>query len=154
MKRLTLLAAVSAVFLMGASDDPSDQLKDPALESRARHLFQEVRCVVCQNESIAGSNADLAHDLRMLVRQQIAAGKTDKEIRNYLFERYGDFILLRPRVEWKTGVLWGAPFVVVLVGVGLIFAGRRRTSSALEDDLTPEEDAALRKLQRQMEKSG
>ena len=82
-------------------------LKDPAQEARARRLSQELRCMVCQNQSIDDSEAPLAHDLRVLVRQRIEAGDTDQQVLNFLVARYGEFVLLRPRLEWRTLLLWG-----------------------------------------------
>ena len=133
-------------MLTAANDDPSDQLPNSAQEARAQGLFQEIRCVVCQNESIAASEADIAHDMRMLVRNQIAAGKSDQDVRNFMYARYGDFILLRPRLTLGTVVLWGAPFAIVLTGVGILLVRRRRTS-VLESDLTSDELAALKALE-------
>jgi cytochrome c-type biogenesis protein CcmH len=103
---LALVAA--AVMLMGAADDPSDRLKDPAQEARARALFQQLRCVVCQNESIDDSEADLAQDLRRIVRGQIAQGRTDAQVRTFLVQRYGQFILLKPPFSGRRLCL--APF--------------------------------------------
>lgn len=95
---------------------PDEMLKDPALEARARHVGEELRCLVCRNQSIEDSEADLAHDLRVLVRQRIAAGDTDRQVIDYIHSRYGDFVLLRPPVEWSTALLWGGPLILLLVG--------------------------------------
>ena len=93
-------------------------LKNPALEARARHLSSELRCMVCQNESIDDSGAPLAHDLRVLVRQRIEAGDTDQQVLDYLVARYGEFVLLRPRFEWHTLLLWGLPPAALFAGHG------------------------------------
>jgi cytochrome c-type biogenesis protein CcmH len=97
----------------------ADTFSDPAMEARARHLQRQLRCLVCQGESIDESGADLAADLRHLVRQQMAAGKSDQQIEDFLVARYGNFILMRPPVEPDTYVLWFAPFVV-LIGAGSV----------------------------------
>lgn len=143
MRRLLII--LGAVFCLGAASDPSERLPDPEQEARARALFEQVRCVVCQNESIDDSEAELARDLRAVVREQVAAGRSDREIKAFLVERYGDFVLLRPPVSGRTLVLWGAPFALLLAaGVGLL-ALRRRAPPA-EPPLTAEEEAALATL--------
>jgi cytochrome c-type biogenesis protein CcmH len=141
MKRL-LLAAVASLGLMAAASDPSERLPDPAQEARARALFQQVRCVVCQNESIDDSEADLARDLRRSVREQVRAGRTDAEIRRFLVDRYGQFILLRPSFSAGNALLWIGPFAILVLGgtVLLLQARRRRVPDA---PLTPAEQAEL-----------
>lgn len=109
---------------------------DPAMEARARHLQRELRCLVCQGESIDESNADLAADLRHLVRKQMAEGRSDRQIKDYLVARYGDFILMRPPVKPDTWLLWFAPFLV-LAGAGGIAAwtvGRARARASIQPD--------------------
>ncbi len=123
MKKLLVLLA--AVFCMAAASDPSERLPDPGQEARARAIFAEVRCLVCQNESIDDSSAELAADLRLLVRDQIRAGKSDDQVRTYLTDRYGEFVLLKPAFSWGNAVLWGAPFVVVILGVLLLLRNLR-----------------------------
>jgi cytochrome c-type biogenesis protein CcmH len=100
---------------------PDEMLKDPALEARAQHVGEELRCLVCRNQSIEDSEADLAHDLRVLVRQRIAAGDTDRQVIDYIHSRYGDFVLLRPPVEWSTALLWGGPVILLLLGGGIMW---------------------------------
>jgi cytochrome c-type biogenesis protein CcmH len=125
---LTLLAPSAALAVR-----PDEMLKNPAQEARARHLSGELRCMVCQNESIDDSNAPLAHDLRVLVRQKITEGYTDKQILDFLVARYGEFVLLRPRFEWHTLLLWGLPPAALFAGmVGIFFATRRRPSKSVE----------------------
>ncbi len=155
MKKLGLViaAAFAAVLLTAATDDPSDQLPNKVQEQRAEDLFEQFRCVVCQNESIGASEADIAHDMRMLVRQQISAGKTDADIKNYMYARYGPFILLKPRLTPATAILWGGPFLIVLVGLGFLVL-RRRRSAPLETDLSPEELAALKALETETKDVG
>jgi cytochrome c-type biogenesis protein CcmH len=144
------LAIAAALFCIAAAPDPADMLKDPAQEARARTLFHQVRCVVCQNESIDDSEADLAHDLRQLIRSQVAAGKSDAEIQAFLVSKYGDFILLKPRFNAMTAIIWVVPFANVAGGVGLLIARRRRTLESA-DDLSPEEQAKLKSLVDQPE---
>jgi cytochrome c-type biogenesis protein CcmH len=147
MRRAALpaLAALSAILLLGAASDPSERLADPAKEARARHLFEGFRCVVCQNESIDDSEADLAHDLRQVIRGQVAQGRSDEEIRRFMVARYGEFILLKPPFSPGNAALWLAPAVVLLGGALLIFA-RLRKPPAPEAALTSEEEAKLRSL--------
>ncbi len=115
MKRLLVLLA--AVFCMAAASDPAERLPDPGQEARARAIFAEVRCLVCQNESIDDSQAELAGDLRRLVRDQIRAGESDGQVKAYLTDRYGEFVLLKPAFSWGNAALWGAPFAVVALGL-------------------------------------
>lgn len=142
--RFAPLAVIAAVLCMAAASDPSDRLQDPAQEARARALFAQVRCLVCQNESIDDSDADLAHDLRQIVREQVAKGQSDAEIRNYLTDRYGEFVLLKPAFTWGNAALWLAPFLIV--AVGLAFLLRRLRKAGPEPDLSSEEKARLARL--------
>jgi cytochrome c-type biogenesis protein CcmH len=126
------LLAVLLVVLVFATNtlavEPGEMLKDPALEARARALSQTLRCMVCQNESIDESQAPLARDLRVLVRERIAAGDSDADVRDFLLARYGDFILLAPRFTPGTALLWGLPFLVLMIAmvkIVLAFARRR-----------------------------
>ncbi len=122
---------------------PDEIMTDPRLEARARALSAQLRCMVCQNESIDESNADLARDLRLLVRERLQAGDSDDQIRAYLVRRYGDFILLKPPFEPETWLLWGAPFLVLLVGGCIvIFIARRRQKSLLPANLLSEAERA------------
>lgn len=146
MKRLQVLAAaLAAVFCMAAAADPAERLKDPGQEAHARRLFQEFRCLVCQNESIDESDADLAKDLRKLVRSQVAQGRSDAQIRAFLVERYGDFVLLKPRFTAANAVLWLSPLLIVLAG-GALFAVRLRRPVHLEQDLSADEELQLQAL--------
>ncbi|KRB48937.1 MAG: cytochrome c-type biogenesis protein [Pseudomonadota bacterium] len=141
-----VLAILGAVLCLAAASDPADRLPDPAQEARARELFREVRCMVCQNESIDDSNAELAGDLRRLVRDEIKAGKTDEQVRAHLTGRYGEFVLLKPAFSWGNAVLWGAPFVVVILGLLLLFQSFRNRPA--DEELTPEEAKRLDGLSR------
>jgi cytochrome c-type biogenesis protein CcmH len=93
VKARALLAALAAVFCMAAAADPAERLPDPSQEARARHIFEQVRCLVCQNESIDDSQAELAHDLRQIVRDQVRQGRSDDQIKDFLVQRYGEFVL-------------------------------------------------------------
>ena len=119
-------------------------LKNPALEARARHLSSELRCMVCQNESIDEFEAPLAHDLRVLVRQKIKEGDTDQQMLDFLVARYGEFVLLRPRFEWHTLLLWGLPPAALLAGHGRHFLRHApaRTRAAAEPAALTAEEAA------------
>ena len=105
---------------------PDEVLSDPALEARARAISKELRCMVCQNESIDDSEAPLARDLRVLVRERLKAGDSDQQIINFLVSRYGEFVLLRPPLSWHTAALWGTPPALVLLGIIMIVVVERR----------------------------
>jgi cytochrome c-type biogenesis protein CcmH len=130
--------------IAAAANDPADQLKDPGQEGRARALFKEVRCLVCQNESIDDSEADLAGDLRKVVRTQVAAGRSDAEIKRYLVDRYGEFVLLKPSFSLGNAVLWLTPFVLVLGGGAVLVLRGRKPEP--EPPLTTQEEEALKSL--------
>jgi len=141
-----LAVVAGALFCLAAASDPSERLADPGQEARARAIMRDVRCLVCQNESIDDSEATLASDLRKLVREQVAAGKSDAEVKAYLKSRYGEFVLLKPPFSWGNAALWGAPFLVAAVG-GALLIFRRRSGPQLEV-LSPEEEARIDKLIR------
>ncbi len=146
MSRLrAVLVAIAAVALMGSASEPSERLPDPAQESRARVLFKEVRCLVCQNESIDDSEAQLAGDLRRIVREQVKAGRSDGEIRAFLVQRYGEFVLLKPRFSAGNAALWLAPAGVLLVG-GVLMIGLLRRREAEQTELSQEEEDRVRQL--------
>lgn len=137
---LLLLLSASPVFAV----NPDEVLADPALEARARALSAQLRCMVCQNQSIDDSNAELAKDLRVLVRERITAGDSDEAVIDYVVSRYGEFVLLNPRFEAKTLLLWGAPIVLLLAGAAvMIVSARRRTGKATGTPLSDEERAKL-----------
>ncbi len=134
MKRFPALALLFVLLSPSASwaVQPDEMLANPAQEARARALSEELRCMVCQNESIDASEAPLAHDLRVLVRDRIKAGDSDAQVLDFLVARYGEFVLLRPRLSWHTAALWGLPPGLLVVGiVMLIVVGRRRNAGAL-----------------------
>ena len=141
IRRLLLAAALLVVGAAAHAVEPSERLADPALEARARTLSQQLRCLVCQNQSIDESNADLAHDLRKLLRKRLAAGDTDKQALDYIVARYGVFVLLDPPFEPTTYMLWlGPPLLVLAIGASLVVRARRR-SDRDQPPLTEEERA-------------
>jgi len=143
-----------ALALVGAAPvwavQPDEVLSDPTLEARARALSKELRCMVCQNQSIDDSAAPLARDLRLLVRERLSAGDSDAQVVNYLVARYGEFVLLRPRFNLHTALLWLLPPGVLVGGaLGLFLIGRNRGrpgKASESDPLTPAEEARLARL--------
>jgi cytochrome c-type biogenesis protein CcmH len=147
------LLLLALLFLAGpalAATSPDEMLKDPALEARARALGKELRCLVCQNQSIDDSDADLARDLRRLVRERLVAGDSDEAVLAFATQRYGDFVLLRPPVKPATWLLWFGPVAVLLVGGGLVLAFFRGRGpprdAAAASDLDPAERERLARL--------
>ena len=142
-----LLLAIAALCCIAAAADPSEQLPDSAQEARARALFAEFRCVVCQNESIDDSEAEVAGLLRGTVREQVAAGRSDAEVRAYLVDRYGEFVLLKPTFSAGNAVLWLLP-LVLLAGAGALILWRTRRTGGQSDEppLSAEEEARLATL--------
>ena len=133
---------------------PDEVLADPALEARARALSQELRCLICQNQSIDDSDALLARDLRLLLRERLKSGDSDKQVLDFLVARYGEFVLLRPPLGWHTALLWLTP-ALLLIGavIGLIAVARRRSGSvAAEPGLSPEEAARLARAMNESER--
>lgn len=136
---LTMAGPVAAVL-------PEEQLADPVLEARAREISQELRCVVCQNQSIDDSDAPLAADLRAIVRERLTAGDTNEEVMAYIVARYGNFVLLKPPLDGETLLLWLAPLLVLIpggVGVALYLRRRGRAGTADPQPLSAEERRAL-----------
>src|SRR5512144_1257144 len=150
MYRLALIALLIALTAAGAAlaVQPDEVLKDSALELRARHLSSELRCMVCQNQSIDDSEAPLARDLRVLVRERLTKGDSDQQVLEFLVARYGEFVLLRPRLEWHTLLLWGLPPAALLAGMlGLILMARRRKDASFAAEaLSTEERRRLSTL--------
>ena len=151
--RPALFAIMLALMPAAASAvQPDEIMADPAQEARARNLSRELRCMVCQNQSIDDSDAPLARDLRLLVRERIAAGSTDQQVMDFLVARYGEFVLLKPRVEGRTLILWLIPPLALIGGGFALWLGnrRRRQHAASEEGaafrLTPEEEARIEKL--------
>ncbi|MFD1702181.1 cytochrome c-type biogenesis protein [Methylopila henanensis] len=146
-----LLAVIAMAFALAApaaAVQPGEELNDPQLEARARALSYELRCMVCQNQSIDDSDAPLAKDLRVLVRERIQAGDSDAQVLSFLTARYGEFVLLRPRFTWETALLWlFAPAVLAVGLIGYLVWGlrsRRRATGA--DGLSEAEQARLQAL--------
>lgn len=149
--RCLLLVAAMLLAMPGPSAlavEPGEILKDPALEARARAISAELRCVVCQNQSIEDSNADLARDLRRVVRERLVAGDSDGQVIDFVVARYGDFVLLRPPFKLKTALLWAGPAVLLLLGaVGVVVYFRRRgAGDPVPASLTPDEERRLQAL--------
>jgi cytochrome c-type biogenesis protein CcmH len=154
MKRrlsLALLGLMAALLFSGAAQavKPDEMLADPALEARARALSEGLRCMVCQNQSIDESDADLARDLRVLVRERLKAGDTDQQVMAYIVSRYGEFVLLKPRFDLRNALLWTAPALLLLVGGIFVYRAARRPAvpegPALTDDEKKAVDAILRR---------
>ena len=145
-----LAAAVVLVLSfagMARAVEPDEMLKDPKQEARAEAIGRQLRCPVCKTESIEESDADFTKDLRKLVREQVAAGKTDAQVLDYMHDRYGDFILLKPPFKPSTWLLWLAPPVIlVLGGIFAFFMTRRRSTTAEPEPLTAAEKAAVEAL--------
>lgn len=146
MRLLHVLALMLALCLPALAVNPDEILADPALEARARAISAELRCLVCQNQSIDDSDADLARDLRIIVRERLVAGDSDAEVKDYIVSRYGEFVLLRPVLAPHTLLLWAAAPTILAAGlVGIWLATRRRPPEPRS--LTREEEAALEALQ-------
>jgi cytochrome c-type biogenesis protein CcmH len=144
LSMVVALLALSPAFAV----QPDEMLKDPALEARARALSEGLRCLVCQNQSIDDSNAPLAKDLRLLVRERLKAGDSDKQIIDFIVSRYGEFVLLKPRFEPHTWLLWLATPLVLLAALAAIIYGYRRRESVAEapKPLTASEKRRLKRL--------
>ncbi|WLR95999.1 cytochrome c-type biogenesis protein [Shinella sumterensis] len=150
MRRLLLAAAFLLAAFPAFAVNPDEVLSDPALEARARALSAQLRCMVCQNQSIDDSNAELARDLRLLVRERLTNGDSDEAVIDYVVSRYGEFVLLNPRLRGETLLLWGAPIVLFLAGVAamVLFVrkrGGKPTGTPLSDAEKAELDRALRR---------
>jgi cytochrome c-type biogenesis protein CcmH/NrfF len=145
-----LLALLPVLFAAPAyAVKPDEMLADPVLEARAREISEGLRCMVCQNQSIDESDADLARDLRILVRERLKAGDSDRQVVDYIVSRYGEFVLLKPRLETRTLLLWGAPLLLLLAGAAFMIhaahARREVGAQPLTDAEKAELDALLRR---------
>jgi len=146
MRRLAAASALAIGLLFSApawAVLPGEVLADPALEARARTISAELRCMVCQNQSIDISDAELAHDLRVVVRDRLTAGDTDEQVLDYVVSRYGEFVLLKPRFSLRNAMLWGTPVVLLLVGGAVMVAATRGRRVKAATALSKEEDTAL-----------
>lgn len=151
MKYLHALALLIALLASSSAwaVEPNEMLADPVLEARARAISKELRCMVCQNESIDDSQAPLAHDLRVLVRERLKAGDSDAQVMNFLVSRYGEFVLLKPPLSWHTLALWGTPPGLLLFGiVMLVVVVRRRRAlpQVAAATLSPAEEARVAEI--------
>jgi cytochrome c-type biogenesis protein CcmH len=156
IRKLVLALTLMTVPLSVQAVEPDEVLRDPALEMRAREVGKDLRCVVCQNQSIDDSNSELAGDMRVLVRERITAGDSNQQVIDYMVDRYGDYVLLNPPFKAQTLVLWGGPGVIAVLGLWfVVMLFRRRTkadgtqevvSGAKVDPLNDEERRRLNKL--------
>ncbi|WP_306253424.1 cytochrome c-type biogenesis protein [Parvularcula sp. IMCC14364] len=151
MKRFLLIILLGAFWLSPAlAIDPDEVLEDPALEERAREISKGLRCVVCKNQSIDESDAMLAKDLRILVRERVAAGDSNEEVTDYVVDRYGEFVLLRPRFSPKNLVLWISPIIMLMIGGGLAvyFLRLQKQPDIKVAPLSAEEQKELNRLNK------
>jgi cytochrome c-type biogenesis protein CcmH len=153
MRRFFYTAALLLLTMPAFAVQPDEVLSEPALEARARVLSKTLRCMVCQNESIDDSNAPLARDLRILVRERIKAGDSDAQVRNFLVARYGEFVLLEPRLRPQTILLWGIPAIVLLGGGAVLVYSLSRRHRASPAALTAGERKRLDTLLKRNKKS-
>jgi cytochrome c-type biogenesis protein CcmH len=150
MRKLLAILALTASLSPAFALSPEEQLQDPALEQRARSISAELRCLVCQNQSIDDSDAPLAKDLRLLVREQLLSGKSDGQVMDFIVARYGDYVLLKPRLSADTILLWGTPFAVLLIA-GTVLVLRRRRPQPQPVPETPLSEAEREALRKAME---
>ena len=147
---------ITSIFILQLSyaNDAAPLADDPVTEQRLISISEEMRCLVCQNESLAGSRSDLANDLRREIRTLIKEGKSDEQIRSFMVERYGDFVLYRPPVKPTTWLLWIGPFVILLIGIGFLFSYlRRRNANVAAKELTTEENQKIDALLNTLSKN-
>lgn len=150
MKSLLLIGAVLLCFGTSFAKDAAPLADDPVMEQRLISISEEMRCLVCQNESLAGSRSDLANDLRREIRTLIQEGRSDDQIRTFMVERYGDFVLYRPPVKPITWLLWIGPFVILVIGIaGLLMYLRRRNQSMPNTILTEADNQKIDALLNQ-----
>ena len=144
------LVLIILIFLTGAGGalavQPDEVLSDPALENRAREISAHLRCMVCQNQSIDDSDATLARDLRLLVRERLVAGDSDDAVVQYMVDRYGEFVLLEPRFHSRTWLLWLAPLFLLLIGAIVMWRRLKSSDAATPEALSSEEQRALDKI--------
>jgi cytochrome c-type biogenesis protein CcmH len=154
MKRFIALLLVALALGTSWAKEAAPLAEDPAVEQRLIAISEEMRCLVCQNESLAGSRSDLANDLRRELRTLIKQGKTDAQIREFMVERYGDFVLYRPRIKPETYLLWAGPFLLMIVAVVVLLRYLRRRDRAVdhEPQLTKDEARRAEALLREGEK--
>jgi cytochrome c-type biogenesis protein CcmH len=154
MKSFFLVIASIFILQLSYANDAAPLADDPVTEQRLISISEEMRCLVCQNESLAGSRSDLANDLRREIRTLIKEGKSDEQIRSFMVERYGDFVLYRPPVKPITWLLWIGPFVILFVGIGFLLSYlRRRNANLVAKDLTAEENQKIDALLNTLSKN-
>ena len=154
MKFFFLVIASIFILQLSYANDAAPLADDPVTEQRLISISEEMRCLVCQNESLAGSRSDLANDLRREIRTLIKEGKSDEQIRGFMVERYGDFVLYRPPVKPITWLLWIGPFVILLIGIGFLFSYlRRRNANVAAKELTAEENQKIDALLNTLSKN-
>ena len=154
MKYVFLTIASFFILQFSYANDAAPLVDDPVTEQRLISISEEMRCLVCQNESLAGSRSDLANDLRREIRTLIKEGKSDEQIRSFMVERYGDFVLYRPPVKPITWLLWIGPFVILLIGIGFLFSYlRRRNANVTAKELTAEENQKIDALLNMLSKN-
>ena len=143
MRRALAICIVLALVTPAFAVQPDEVLKNPQLETRARALSQHLRCMVCQNQSIDDSDAPLARDLRLLVRERLSVGDSDAQVIDFLVSRYGEFVLLKPRFEWHTALLWVLPPTLLLAGAVALWMATRRRPATSDIALSDAEKAKL-----------
>jgi cytochrome c-type biogenesis protein CcmH len=149
--RLLMIFAALVASPHAFAVQPDEILKDPAQEARARELSKQLRCMVCQNQSIDDSDAPLARDLRILVRERLQAGDSNPQVLDFLVQRYGEFVLLRPRLHWRTALLWLAPLVLLIGGgLALFLLARRRSAGGSPDPALPQGGALTADEERRL----
>ena len=146
MRRFAFLFVLLSLALPAFAVQPSEVLDDPALEARARQLSSGLRCMVCQNQSIDDSDAELARDLRVLVRERLVAGETDEQVIDYVVSRYGEFVLLQPRFNMRNALLWATPILLLAIGGAFIVAQSRRRTRPVTQALSAEEERRLKEI--------
>jgi cytochrome c-type biogenesis protein CcmH len=146
MRRLLTILLLVLMPMTALAVQPDEVLDDPALESRARELSKGLRCLVCRNENIDDSNADLARDLRLLVRERLVAGDTDEEVIDFVTDRYGEYVLLQPRTGGTNMILWLAGPAMLLLAFGIGFAYVRKRGQGQEEVLSTDEEARLKEI--------
>jgi len=150
VKRVLVLVLLAFIAFSALAVEPSEMLPDPALEARAREIGQSLRCVVCQNQSIDDSAAEVAHDMRRAVRERLSAGDSNDQVFAYMVARYGDYVLLKPPFKAGTLVLWlGAPALLLIAAGVLLLAARRRRAPVAPSPLSDDERRRLESLLRQ-----
>ena len=153
MKRLAALLLLALAVATGFAKEAAPLAEDPVVEARLIAISEEMRCLVCQNESLAGSRSELANDLRRELRTLIKAGKSDQQIREFMVERYGDFVLYRPPVKPTTWLLWAGPFLLMITAIVVLLVYLRRRNRAVGDEvLTEEENSRATALLKEAEK--